>query len=62
MNKIVVITSRNFKYTNTYGGNICFSDFCTNHNGTRNIAERIMTDLKFDRQCAKNIASRARCY
>jgi hypothetical protein len=62
MNKIVVITSRNFKYTNTYGGNICFSDFRTDYDGTRNIAERIMTDLKFDRQCAKNIASRARCY
>lgn len=62
MNKIVIITSRNFKYTNTYGGKICFSDFRTDYTDTRNIAERIMSDLKFDRQCAKNIADRARCY
>ena len=27
MNKTVTITSKNHKYANTYGGNICASDF-----------------------------------
>ena len=40
---------------NTYGGCIFASDFCTDYEGTRNIAERIVSDWKFDKQCKKNI-------
>lgn len=55
MNKTVTIESRNHKYANTYGGYIFASDFCTDYEGTRNIAERIINDWKFDKQCKKNI-------
>lgn len=41
---------------NTYGGYIFASDFCTDYEGTRNIAERIVADWKFDKQCKKNIS------
>ena len=54
MNKTVTITSKNHKYANTYGGNICISDFCTDYEGSRNIANRIMADWKFDQYCKKN--------
>lgn len=60
MNKTVTIESRNYKYQNTYRGNICSSDFCTDYEGTRNIAERIESDWKFDEQCKRNIFSRNR--
>ena len=48
MNRTVTITSKNHKYQNTYGGNICISDFCTDYEGSRNIAERIASDWRFD--------------
>ena len=54
MNKTVTITSKNHKYANTYGGNICQSDFCTDFtNG--NMADRIFSDWRFDEQCRKNV-------
>ena len=59
MNKTVTITSKNHKYQNTYGGNICQSDFCTDYtNG--NVTERIFSDWAFDKQCRKNEENRAR--
>lgn len=58
MNKTVTITSQNHKYSNTYGGNIYPSDFCTDYEGTRNIASRIMSGWKFDEQCRKNLERR----
>lgn len=60
MNRTVTITSKNHKYQNTYGGNVCASDFCTDYEGTRNIANRIASDWKFDEQCKRNIISRNR--
>ena len=54
MNKTVTITSNNHKYQNTYGGNICVSDFCTDYECSRNIAERIESDWRFDRSCTRN--------
>ena len=43
---------------NTYGGYIFASDFCTDYEGTRNIATRIVADWNFDRQCKKNIENK----
>ena len=54
MNRTVTITSKNHKYQNTYGGKIRISDFCTDYEGSRNIANRIMADWKFDQYCKKN--------
>lgn len=54
MNRTVTITSKNHKYKNTYGGNICVSDFYTDYEGSRNIAERIASDWRFDKACARN--------
>lgn len=54
MNRTVIITSKNHKYQNTYGGNICISDFCTDYEGSRNIAERIASDWRFDKACVRN--------
>ena len=54
MNRTVTITSKNHKYQNTYGGKIRVSDFCTEYEGSRNIAERIEYDWRFDRSCARN--------
>lgn len=45
---------------NTYGGLILASDFCTDYEGTKNIAERIAADWQFDKQCKKNIEARRR--
>lgn len=45
---------------NTYGGTIYQNDFCTDYEGTRNIASRIATDWKFDEMCRKNIEFRKR--
>jgi hypothetical protein len=53
MNRTVTITSKNHKYQNTYGGNICASDFCTDYEGSRNIADKIFADWVFDRSCEK---------
>lgn len=54
MNKAVTITSKNHKHANTYGGNIYISDFCTDYEDSRNIAERIASDWRFDRACVRN--------
>ena len=54
MNRTVTITSKNHKYANTYGGKIRISDFCTDYEGSRNIAERIESDWRFDRSCTRN--------
>lgn len=43
---------------NTFGGLINNSDFCTDYEGTRSIADRIITDWKFDMRCKKNIEQR----
>lgn len=45
---------------NTFGGIIYQSDFCDDFEGTRNIADRIMSDWRFDKQCKKNIEARDR--
>lgn len=55
MNKTVTITSKNYKYVNTYGGDIRPSDFCTDYEGTRNIADRIESDWKFDTRNEKEM-------
>ena len=55
MNRTVTITSKNHKYANTYGGNICASDSCTDYEGTRNIANRIIVDWKFDMRNKKEM-------
>ena len=47
----------------TFGGIINFSDFCTDHNRSeksKSMAERIISDWKFDKQCKKNIENRDR--
>ena len=55
MNKTVTIESNNYKYANTYGGDIYASDFCTDYKGTRNIASRIVSAWKFDEENTKRI-------
>lgn len=42
---------------NTFGGRIYQSDF-SDEPGSRNMASRIMSDWRFDRQCLKNIELR----
>ncbi len=49
----------------TFGGLIILSDFETNyrsnnHQNGSSIAQRIVSDLKFDEQCRKNIENRER--
>ena len=47
----------------TFGGIINFSDFCTDYNRSeksKSWAERIVSDLKFDEHCRKNIENRDR--
>jgi len=49
----------------TFGGLIFLSDFETdyrsnNHQNGSSIAQRIVSDLKFDEQCRKNIKNRER--
>ena len=60
MNKTVTITSRNHKYQNTYSGEVYQSDFNTEYEGERNIAQRIIKDWYFDNGCKKDIANRKR--
>lgn len=55
MNKTVTITSKNHKHQNTYGGIIYQTDFCTDYEGNRNMADRIVKDWYFDSQCKRNI-------
>lgn len=40
---------------NTFGGVIYDSDFDTSHAGTRDIAGRIISAWRFDRNCQKNM-------
>lgn len=44
----------------TFGGYLYLSDFCTDYDGGRNIANRIASDWCFDEQCRKNSESRDR--
>jgi len=49
----------------TFGGEIYLSDFETDYRGKDNkngssIAQRIVSDLRFDEQCRKNIENRER--
>lgn len=53
-------TSSNYADHTTFGGTICVSDFCTDYEGTRNIASRIASDWKFDERCKKNAENRDR--
>lgn len=57
-------TTGNYKPDySTFGGIINFSDFCTDHNRSeksKSMAERIISDWKFDKQCKKNIENRDR--
>ena len=57
-------TTRNYEINHTtFGGIINFSDFCTDHNRSeksKSMAERIISDWKFDKQCKKNIENRDR--
>lgn len=62
MNKTVTITPKNHKYQNTYGGDICASDFCTDYTGSRNIADEIFSDWVFDRSCEKQMENNIRSY
>ena len=53
-------TPSNYADHSTFGGIICASDFCTDYEGTRNIANRIASDWKFDECCKKNALNRDR--
>lgn len=53
-------TSSNYADHTRFGGTICASDFCTDYEGTRNIASRIASDWKFDERCRKNAENRGR--
>ena len=48
----------------TYGGEIYYSDFCTDFSGDQRkeslFATRIASDARFDEMCKKNIESRDR--
>ena len=62
MNKTVTIASKNHKYANTYGGNIIQSDFCTDYEGTRNVADKIVSAWRFDRSCDMQMKNSIRSY
>lgn len=59
-NKNYYTTSSNYADHTRFGGTICASDFCTDYEGTRNIASRIASDWKFDERCRKNAENRDR--
>lgn len=61
MNRTVTITSKNHN-PNTYGGYICVSDFCTDYEGSRNIADRIILDWKDDLSRYKKMENNIRSY
>ena len=52
MNNTVMIESKNYKHTNTYGGRIYASDFA--FMSLEGVTERIMTDHRFDLSCEKH--------
>ena len=60
MNKTVAIPVRNHKYTNQYSGVIRETDFCTDYNGGVRMANRIVSDWCFDKQCRKDAQSTKR--
>ena len=62
MNKTVTIESKNHKYANTYGGNNCVSDFCTDYEGSLNIANRIISDWEDDLLRYKQMENNIRSY
>lgn len=45
---------------NTFSGLIFASDFYTDYDGTRSVAGRIASDLRFDEQCRRNELMRER--
>lgn len=52
---------RNVEYDNPnshFGGIIRFSDYDTNHPGSRDIAKRIVSDWSFDEHCRRNEETR----
>lgn len=51
-------TPSNYADHSTFGGVIYTFDFCTDYEGTKNIASRIASDLKFDERCRKNAINR----
>lgn len=62
MNRTVTIISKNHKHANTYGGDICISDFCTDYECSRNIADRIISDWKDDLSRKKQMENNIRSY
>lgn len=62
MNKTVTIESKNHKYANTYGGLICQFDFCTDYEGSKNIADKIASAWRFDRSCNMQMKNSIRSY
>ena len=49
MNRTVIITSKNHKYANTYGGLITEYDFCTDYprkDKAPSVADRIFRDFR----------------
>ena len=52
MNKTVTILKAN-NYETTYGGEIYLSDFNTNYPTNKFIADRIISDWRFDAQCKR---------
>lgn len=52
-------TSSNYADHSSFGGNIYNYDF-DGYNSISSIASRIISDLKFDEQCRKNIQLRNR--
>lgn len=61
MNRTVTIESKNHKYQNTYGGNICQLDFCTDYT-LGNTISGIISDWAFDRACEKQMDNSIRSY
>lgn len=61
-NYTVKIPNNNYENRSTFGGLIYFTDFYTNYSGNPNtrspIANRILQDRKFDKQCKKNLEIR----
>ena len=44
-----------------FGGIVSEGDFCTNSSGrTKDIAGKIISDMKFDKLCIKNVLARSR--
>lgn len=64
MNRAVAITSKNHN-SNTYGGLITEYDFCTDYprkDKAPSVADRIVRDLAFDKQCKKDMENNIKKY